>query len=281
MTEALRELTGAEAALVVNNGAGAVMLTLSALASGREVVVSRGQLVELSRGCRLLDMIAASGAVVREVGTTNATYADDYAQAITDRTASLWRVQATSFVVSGSTSTVTLRELVELGRKRQLPVIDDLGWAALMDSGAARFWVLAAGRRQFPRRGRSGAGLRRQVGGRAAVRHHSRPAQLCRNVGPASTGPGFATRQAGLIGFGRNVAVVSQSGRSPAIDSHLAVADPPLENLKLRAERLAPQMAECAALRRPSRCNDERSGRFGADLPAHGQLGDCPGAAQS
>ncbi|HEX4148583.1 MAG TPA: L-seryl-tRNA(Sec) selenium transferase, partial [Pirellulales bacterium] len=131
--DALRELTGAEAALVVNNGAGAVMLTLAALAAGREVVVSRGQLVELSRGCRLLDLIAASSALVREVGTTNATYLEDYAQAISDRTAGLWRVQATSFAVSGSTSEVSLRELVELGRKRQLPVVDDLGWAALAD----------------------------------------------------------------------------------------------------------------------------------------------------
>jgi L-seryl-tRNA(Ser) seleniumtransferase len=249
VTESLRELTGAEAALVVNNGAGAVMLTLAALASGREVVVSRGQLVELSRGCRLLDMIAASGALVCEVGTTNATYVDDYARAITDLTAGLWRVQATSFVVSGSTSEVTLRELVELGRKRQLPVVDDLGWAALVDLeplGCGNWPQAATSLRE-------GADLvlacgDKLVGGpqcgiilgrrsyvETLARHPlARALQLDKLA---------LSALAGTLRLYRNP---GEAQRSIPIWQLLTA---PLENLKLRAERLAPQMAECTALR--------------------------------
>jgi len=112
----LKELTSAEAALVVNNNAGATMLTLSALAAGREVIVSRGQLIEIGGSFRLPDVMAASGAVLREVGTTNKTRLEDYAAAIGENTAALMLVHPSNFVVVGFTAGVELAELVSLGR---------------------------------------------------------------------------------------------------------------------------------------------------------------------
>jgi L-seryl-tRNA(Ser) seleniumtransferase len=129
----LKELTGAEAALVVNNNAGATLLTLAALAAGREAIVSRGQLIEIGGSYRLPDVMAASSAVMREVGTTNKTRLSDYAQAIGDQTAVILLVHPSNFVVVGFAESVELPELVELGRKHKLPVIHDIGSGALLD----------------------------------------------------------------------------------------------------------------------------------------------------
>ena len=129
----LKELTGAEAALVVNNNAGATMLTLSALAAGREVIVSRGQLIEIGGSYRLPDVMVASGAVLREVGTTNKTRLEDYATAIGENTAALMLVHPSNFVVVGFTAGVELAELVSLGRRHKLPVIHDIGSGAMID----------------------------------------------------------------------------------------------------------------------------------------------------
>ncbi len=129
----LRELTGAEAALVVNNNAGATMLALAALAAGREVIVSRGQLIEIGGSYRLPDVMAASGAVLREVGTTNKTRLEDYERAIGENTAALMLVHPSNFVVVGFSESVGLPELVELGRRRKLPVIHDIGSGAMID----------------------------------------------------------------------------------------------------------------------------------------------------
>ncbi len=131
--ELLRELTGAEAAVVVNNCAGATMLTLAALAAGQEVIVSRGQLIEIGGSYRLPDVMAASGAILREVGTTNKTHRDDYERAISDRTAALLLVHPSNFVVAGFSEGVTLGELVALRASRSLPVIHDIGSGALLD----------------------------------------------------------------------------------------------------------------------------------------------------
>jgi L-seryl-tRNA(Ser) seleniumtransferase len=129
----LCELTGAEAALVVNNNAGAVFLALNTLAAGREVVVSRGQLVEIGGSFRIPDVMAASGAVLREVGTTNRTHLRDYASAISDQTAMLMRVHTSNFQIVGFTAEVSLENLAALGKERGLPVVEDLGSGCFID----------------------------------------------------------------------------------------------------------------------------------------------------
>ncbi len=129
----LLELTGAEAALVVNNNAAATLLALTALAHGQEVIVSRGQLVEIGGSYRLPEVMTASGARLREVGTTNKTRIQDYERAIQDETAALMRVHTSNYVISGFTEEASLQELVDLGHRRNLPVIDDVGSGALID----------------------------------------------------------------------------------------------------------------------------------------------------
>ncbi|MEX2662906.1 MAG: L-seryl-tRNA(Sec) selenium transferase, partial [Vicinamibacterales bacterium] len=120
-------LTTAEAACVVNNNAAGTLLTLAALAARREVIVSRGELVEIGGGFRVPDVMAQSGAVLREVGTTNRTRAADYAAAIGDRTAVILRVHPSNFRIEGFTERPTVRELAALGKRFQIPVVDDLG----------------------------------------------------------------------------------------------------------------------------------------------------------
>jgi L-seryl-tRNA(Ser) seleniumtransferase len=143
----LRRLTGAEAALVVNNNAAAVLLALAALAEGREVLVSRGELIEIGDGFRIPDVLARSGARLREVGTTNRTRAVDYERAIGPETALLLRVHQSNFRVVGFTEQPRLSELVRVGRAHGLPVVDDLGsgvLVALEDEPSAKD-ALAAG----------------------------------------------------------------------------------------------------------------------------------------
>jgi L-seryl-tRNA(Ser) seleniumtransferase len=123
----LCRLTGAEAAVVVNNTAAAAMLALAALAAGREVIVSRGELVEIGGGFRVPDVLAQSGALLREVGTTNRTRAADYAAAISDRTGLILRVHPSNFRIEGFTERPRLEELVDLGRRFNVPIAEDLG----------------------------------------------------------------------------------------------------------------------------------------------------------
>ncbi|MCH8270841.1 MAG: L-seryl-tRNA(Sec) selenium transferase [Planctomycetes bacterium] len=128
----LCELTGAEAASVVNNNAAAMLLVLSTFAQGREVIVSRGELVEIGGSFRLPDVIEAGGAILREVGTTNKTRPSDYTRAINERTAALLKVHTSNFRVRGFTEAVSIAQLAELGRSRDLPVIHDIG-SGLLD----------------------------------------------------------------------------------------------------------------------------------------------------
>jgi L-seryl-tRNA(Ser) seleniumtransferase len=130
----LTRLTGAEAALVVNNNAAAVLLMLSALARDREVIISRGQLVEIGGGFRIPDVMRQSGARLVEVGTTNRTYIEDYAAAITEESAALMRVHFSNFRQVGFTHETTLEELVALAREHGLLVLDDLGSGSLLDT---------------------------------------------------------------------------------------------------------------------------------------------------
>jgi L-seryl-tRNA(Ser) seleniumtransferase len=135
LTGILRRLTGAEAALVVNNNAAAVMLALAALAEGREVLVSRGELIEIGDGFRIPEVLVRSGARLVEVGTTNRTRAADYERAVGPETAVLLRVHQSNFRVIGFTERPSLAELAEVAGRGGLPLVDDLGSGALVTIG--------------------------------------------------------------------------------------------------------------------------------------------------
>jgi len=133
VVELIREITGAEAATVVNNNAGATLIALATLARDRQVITSRGQLVEIGGSFRIPDVMKQSGATLVEVGTTNKTYVADYEAEITERTALLLRVHTSNYRIVGFTHFPSLEELVALGRKHKLPVMDDLGSGAFVD----------------------------------------------------------------------------------------------------------------------------------------------------
>jgi L-seryl-tRNA(Ser) seleniumtransferase len=127
------ETSGAEAAMVVNNNAGAVLLCLETIARDREVIVSRGELVEIGGSFRVPDVMAKSGSILKEVGTTNRTHLRDYQNAIGPKTGLLLKVHTSNYSVVGFTAEVSLRQLVDLGADRQLPVMEDLGSGTFID----------------------------------------------------------------------------------------------------------------------------------------------------
>jgi L-seryl-tRNA(Ser) seleniumtransferase len=129
----LCELTGSQAAMVVNNNAAAVLLCLDTLAKGKEVVVSRGELVEIGGSFRIPDVMARSGAILKEIGSTNRTHLKDYVLALQDETGLLLKVHTSNYRVTGFTASVSLGELVLLGKSRGIPVMEDLGSGTLMD----------------------------------------------------------------------------------------------------------------------------------------------------
>ena len=133
ITGILREITGAEDALIVNNNAAAVLLCLNALAKGREVIVSRGELVEIGGSFRVPDIMSLSGAVLREVGTTNKTHLYDYKNAVNENTALILKVHQSNYRISGFTEEVPISELKKLSEKYHIPVMYDLGSGCMID----------------------------------------------------------------------------------------------------------------------------------------------------
>ncbi len=129
----LQRLTGCEASTVVNNNAAAVLLTLNTLAQGKEVIVSRGELIEIGGSFRIPDVMAASGAILREVGTTNRTHFRDYEDAINESTALILKVHPSNYKIVGFSSTPDITEITELGRRRGIPTMEDLGSGSLID----------------------------------------------------------------------------------------------------------------------------------------------------
>jgi L-seryl-tRNA(Ser) seleniumtransferase len=129
----LRDVTGAEDALIVNNNAAAVLLCLNALSKGKEVIVSRGELVEIGGSFRMPDVMASSGAILREVGTTNKTHLYDYEKAINENTSMILKIHKSNFRIVGFTEEVSIEDLVKLGGKHQIPVMYDLGSGCLID----------------------------------------------------------------------------------------------------------------------------------------------------
>ncbi|MCX5742071.1 MAG: L-seryl-tRNA(Sec) selenium transferase [Proteobacteria bacterium] len=142
LRDALCELTGAEDAIVVNNCAAATVLGLAALATEREIVVSRGELIEIGGSFRLPEILALSRGLLREVGTTNKTHARDYERAIGERTGLLLKVHRSNFAIVGFTSEVAVAELVAIGRARGIPTMVDLGSGALVARATQRAWGL-------------------------------------------------------------------------------------------------------------------------------------------
>ena len=133
-SELLTRLTGAEAAAVVNNNAAALLLILTAIASGREVIISRGELVEIGGGFRIPDVMRQSGALLREVGTTNRTRPEDYAAAINDNTALILRIHPSNFRIEGFTERPSLRSISKIGHEFGIPVVEDLGGGNLYEA---------------------------------------------------------------------------------------------------------------------------------------------------
>jgi L-seryl-tRNA(Ser) seleniumtransferase len=234
VADALRRLTGAEAAVVVNNNAAAVLLALAALAEGREVVVSRGELVEIGDGFRIPDVLARSGARMVEVGTTNRTRAADYARAIGPETAVLLRVHQSNFRIVGFTERPELADLARIARRAGLPLVDDLGSGALLDVGdeptAAASLAAGADLVCFSGDKLLGGPQAGVVVGRAELVERLRRHPLQRAL---------RADKLTLAALDGTLALLADPERARSEIPVLRMLDEPLEAVRARAERLA------------------------------------------
>ena len=190
LEDQLKRLTGAEAAIVVNNNAAAVLLILSAVAGGGDVVVSRGELVEIGGSFRVPKIMETSGCRLREVGTTNKTRLGDYAAAIDDDVRALLKVHTSNFKIIGFSESVPLAELAELGQKHDIPVIEDIGSGALCDHRTAWNNRRAVRAPEPEGRGRYCLIQWGQAARRATGRHYPRPGKISEKNETASAVPG-------------------------------------------------------------------------------------------
>ena len=188
----LCRLTGAEAAMAVNNNAAAVMLILSSLAKGGEAVVSRGELVEIGGKFRIPDVMEQSGATLVEVGTTNKTHYQDYVDAITEETKVLLKVHTSNYRIVGFTETVGIDELIPLAREHEIPVVEDLGSGVLIDLSKYGITYEPTVQASIEK----GAVLlqRRQAAGRPSGRDHHRKEEIHRSDEEKPADPGPADR---------------------------------------------------------------------------------------
>ena len=218
--DAIREwvcrLTGAESATAVNNNAAATVIVLRALCQGKEVIVSRGQLIEIGGSFRIPEIMAVSGAVLREVGTTNITRLADYERAIGPNTGALMQIHTSNYRVSGFTKSVALADLVALGKKHGLPVIDDVGSGALLDFARFGFTGEPLAAREHRGGGRPGAVQRRQAARRAAGGHHRRPEGVDPEDRERPADAGLPPRQDDAGGPGGDAAAVPERGSGAA-----------------------------------------------------------------
>lgn len=239
----LQELTGAEASLVVNSGAGATLLAITALAAGREVVVSRGELGECDGGCRLSDVIAAGGGVLREVGSTNRTSLSDYASAMSERTALVMRVQPRGYAVAGLTESVGLEAIVQAARPLQVPVLHDLGSGTLFEDASFSMFGEPSAAASL----RAGADLvlvsgDRLLGGpECGLLLGRKP--LLERIERHPLAPAFRPGKLTLAALGATVRLYRDPEKAKRAVPLLHLLGTSVENLKNRAERLAPQIA--------------------------------------
>ncbi len=244
----LKEMTGAEAVLVVNNNAGATMLALAALAAGKEVVVSRGQLIEIGGSYRLPEVMSASGAVLREVGATNKTHLSDYVRAIGEQTAVILLVHPSNFVVVGFTESVELPALVDLGRKHKLPVIHDIGSGALLDFSQFGFRGEPMAKESI----RAGADLvlfsgDKLLGGPQCGIIAGRKT-LMEKIERHPLARALRVDKITLAALGATLRLYRDPEKARLTVPLLQLLTASVENLQNRAERLAPQMAALKTL---------------------------------
>jgi L-seryl-tRNA(Ser) seleniumtransferase len=244
----LQQLTGAEAAAVVNNNAGATLITLAALAADREVIVSRGELVEIGGSYRLPEVMRVSGARLREVGTTNKTRVDDYRAAIGDQTAALMHVHPSNYVIQGFTESTPLSELVALADHHNLIVIDDIGSGAVWDF--SRYGVL--GEPQPQESIRAGADVVLMSGDKLLGGPQCGIILGKRTWIEQITGHPLARAlrvdKMTLAALAATLRLFQDPQRAEQAIPLLTLLSTPEENLKNRAERLAPQLAAADAI---------------------------------
>ena len=244
----LCSLTGADAAAVVNNNAGATMLSLAALAASREVIVSRGQLIEIGGSYRLPDVMSTSGATLREVGTTNKTRIGDYETAIGENTAALMRVHTSNFVIEGFAEEASLKELVALGKRHSLPVIDDIGSGAIIDF--SRYGI--QGEPVAEQSIKAGADIvlfsgDKLLGGpQCGIIVGKR--ELLARINQHPMMRALRVDKLTLAALAATLRQYRDIGTAEQAIPLLSLLSTSMENLKNRADRLAPQMAAASAI---------------------------------